>query len=73
MQASLLLLIGQTNYTPRTSLERTCRSNCVLVDVCVFTSQVGADGGKSAGDWKRLEVGLGSGRERDEEEEQRRW
>lgn len=38
MQASLLLLIGQTNYTLRMSLERTCHSNCayVVVDcVCV--------------------------------------
>lgn len=33
MQASLLLLIGQTNYTRRTSLERTCRSNCVCLRV----------------------------------------
>lgn len=36
MQASLLLLIGQTNYTPRTSLERTCRSNCVRSCMRVF-------------------------------------
>lgn len=34
MQASLLLLIGQTNYTPRTSLERTCRSDYVDASVC---------------------------------------
>lgn len=63
MQASLLLLIGQTNYTPRTSLERTWRSNCVCVCVyCawvwmdVFMSQVGADGGEKAGGrWRRGE------------------
>lgn len=77
MQASLLLLIGQTNYTLRTSLERTCRSNCVCVCVSecvcscvcvylsVFTSQVVA--GRRWEKCRRLEErpggGLSSGRE----------
>lgn len=40
--------------------------------VSVFTSQVGADGGKSTGDWTRLEVGRAQ-EGSSEEEEQRRW